>query len=93
MDQILSPEDKVSFYWSRTSTVSQYSPTLGASDGLPLPITAAIGTFTTSSLYRLNYDQTLTPTLLLHFGAGFQDIFFNDQRAGPGLQRRSSSLD
>ncbi|HEY7337960.1 MAG TPA: TonB-dependent receptor [Bryobacteraceae bacterium] len=78
VDQMLGPRDKVSFYWSRTSTASQYSPTLGASDGLPLPITAAIGTFTTSSLYRLNYEHTLTPTVLLHFGAGFQDIFFND---------------
>jgi hypothetical protein len=78
VDQILSPSDKLSFYWSRTSTESQYSPTLGAADGLPLPITAAIGSFTTSSLYRLNYERTLTPTLLLHFGAGFQDIFFND---------------
>ena len=78
VDQLLGPKDKASFYWSRTSTASQYSPTLGASDGLPLPITAAIGTFTTSSLYRLNHEHTLTPTLLLHFGAGFQDIFFND---------------
>jgi hypothetical protein len=78
VDQILGSRNKASFYWSRTSTASQYSPTLGASDGLPLPITSAIGTFTTSSLYRLNFEHTFTPTLLLHFGAGFQDIFFND---------------
>ncbi|MBV8820788.1 MAG: carboxypeptidase regulatory-like domain-containing protein [Acidobacteriaceae bacterium] len=77
-DQFFSPRDKASFYWSRTSTASQYSPTLGASDGLPLPITSAIGTFTTSSLYRINYERTMTPTLLLHWGGGFQDIFFND---------------
>ena len=78
IDQLIGSKDKVSFYYSRTSTESQYSPTLGSSDGLPLPITAAIGTFTTSSLYRLNLEHTITPTLLLHLGAGFQDIFFDD---------------
>jgi len=79
IDQMIGSKDKVSFYYSRTSTASQYSPTLGSSDGLPLPITAAIGTFTTSSLYRLNLEHTLTPTLLLHLGVGFQDIFFDDR--------------
>ncbi|MCU1337225.1 MAG: hypothetical protein JWO19_2806 [Bryobacterales bacterium] len=78
IDQAVGPKGRLSFYFSRTSTRSQYSPTLGASDGLPSPITTAIGSFITSRLYRLNYEHTLTPTMLLHFGAGFQDVVFDD---------------
>jgi hypothetical protein len=78
IDQQIGSKGKLSFYWSRTGTSSQYSPTLGASDGLPIPITSAIGSFITSRLYRLNYEHSLTPRLLLHFGAGFQDVVFDD---------------
>ena len=78
IDQLLGTKGKLSFYFSRTGTASQYSPTLGASDGLPLPISTAIGSFITSRLYRLNYEHSLTPTLLLHFGAGYQDVTFDD---------------
>jgi hypothetical protein len=78
IDQQIGSRSKLSFYWSRTSTASQYSPTLGASDGLPTPITTALGSFITSRLYRVNYEQTLSPTLLLHFGGGFQDVDFDD---------------
>ena len=78
IDELLGTKGKLSFYWSRTGTASQYSPTLGASDGLPVPITTAIGSFIVSRLYRLNYEHTLTPTLLLHVGAGFQDVNFDD---------------
>jgi hypothetical protein len=79
MDQLLGSKGKLSFYFSRTGTVSLISPGLGAADGLPLPITAALGSLVNSRLYRLNYEHTLTPTLLLHFGMGFQDVYFDDQ--------------
>ena len=69
----------MSFYFSRTGTVSLYSPGLGLADGLPTPITAAVGSLVNSRLYRLNFEHTLTPTLLFHFGGGFQDVYFNDQ--------------
>ena len=78
IDQSLGSRSKISFYFSDTVTGSQYSPTLGASDGLPVPITAAIGTFDVARTYRLNFEQTLTPRLLLHLGVGFQDNTFND---------------
>ncbi len=78
LDQLVGSKQKISFYWQRTGTSSQFSPALGQSDGLPLPITAARGTFIYNHTERLNYDYTLSPTLLLHLGAGFQHNSFND---------------
>ena len=81
LDHNLSTKDKLSFYYSETFTASQYSNTTGSADGLPPLISAAIGTFITSHLYRANYDRTLTPTLLLHLGAGYQDNYFRDRKS------------
>jgi hypothetical protein len=68
----------VSFYYQRTATESQYSPTLGNSEGFPVPVTASRGTFVYNNTIRLNADYTISPTLLLHLGAGFQDNDFSD---------------
>jgi hypothetical protein len=76
LDHNLSSKAKLTFYWQRTKTSSAISPTLGQSDGLPDPITTAIGTFIPAPLYRLNLDYTLTPTLLLHLGAGYRETDF-----------------
>ena len=35
-----------------------------------------LGTFQNAPLYRLNYDHTLTPRLLLHLGAGYRSNYF-----------------
>ncbi|MFM2124039.1 MAG: hypothetical protein RL328_490, partial [Acidobacteriota bacterium] len=78
LDQSFGSNWKLSFFWDQTRTESQYSPTFGASDGLPTPITAAIGTFITARKNRLNLDYTARPTLLLHFGLGYQDDYFTD---------------
>ncbi len=78
IDELLGSKAKLSFYWSFTHTDSQYSPTYGNSDGLPTPITEARGTFIHTTTYRLNYDHTLSPTLLLHLSAGYQDNNFLD---------------
>jgi hypothetical protein len=78
VDHSFSTNLKVSYFWQQTRTASQYSPTFGASDGLPLPITAAIGTFITAPAQRLNLDYTVTPTVLFHAGVGFQQNDFSD---------------
>jgi carboxypeptidase family protein/TonB-dependent receptor-like protein len=78
IDHNLSNRQKLSFYWSRTATRSQYSPQFGGSDGLPDTITADRGTFIESHTERLNYDNTLSPTLLLHVGLGYQHNDFKD---------------
>ncbi len=81
IDHTFSPKDKLSYFFSEIYTGSQYSNTTGGADGLPEPITQAIGTFITSHMHRVNYERTLSPSLLLHFGGGYQDEFFGDDRA------------
>ncbi|HEX5430629.1 MAG TPA: TonB-dependent receptor, partial [Bryobacteraceae bacterium] len=64
MDYQLSSKSKVSGYWSRTSTDTPNTNTL------PFPIRPSTGSNIVASTVRINFDQTLTPTLLLHLGAG-----------------------
>ena len=68
LDQLLGSKDKLSFFWSRTMT---YSITGYGDDGLPQPVSFTFGGGIFSHRERLNYDRTLTPTLLLHIGAGY----------------------
>jgi hypothetical protein len=74
LDHSIGSKSKLSFYWSRTATDSQYSTPNGNADGLSPMITQARGTFFHYKVFRLNYDYTLTPTLLLHFGGGYNQI-------------------
>jgi hypothetical protein len=78
IDHNLSDKDKLSFFWSRINTESQISSPLGGADGFPLEIGAYRGTFIPTYTTRLNYDRTLTPTLLLHLGAGYYHTKFFD---------------
>ncbi len=79
IDQNLSSKDKLSFFWSRINTESQISAPLGNADGLPIEIGQYRGTFIPTYTTRLNYDRTLTPTLLLHLGAGYYHTRFSDK--------------
>ncbi len=78
LDHNLNLNNKLSFFFSEIKTASQYSNTTGGADGLPPLISAAIGTFITSHVLRLNYERTITPSLLLHLGAGYMDLYFSD---------------
>jgi hypothetical protein len=78
IDQAISAKGRLSFYWSQTQTDSQYSTPNGNADGLPDEISGARGTFFHYWVTRLNYDHTLTPTLLLHVGAGYNQIYAPD---------------
>jgi len=78
IDQSVGSKGKLSFYWGLTGTVSLFSFPNGNADGLPDEISGARGTFIHSLTERLNYDYTLTPTLLLHFGAGYSRTLFVD---------------
>src|SRR5579871_2672347 len=65
IDHSISTRLKLSGYWSRTQTDSpNYS-------GLPYPITVTVGSHILADTYRVNLDYTITPTLLLHVGAGY----------------------
>ena len=79
LDQTLGSKGRLSGYWQTTSTESQYAAGPGAAEGFPLPISASRGTFIYAKVMRVNYDHTLTPTMLLHLGAGWNSLFFGDQ--------------
>jgi outer membrane receptor protein involved in Fe transport len=68
IDQLLGPKDKLSFFWSRTAT---YTSNGYGQDGLPQPVAYTFGAGIYAHRERLNYDRTITPTLLLHLGGGF----------------------
>jgi len=77
IDENLGVQGKLSFFWQRTkSTNRDGNPTLGMSDGLPDLLSTALGTYTTAPLYRLNYDRSLSPTMLLHMGGGWRGTYF-----------------
>ena len=71
LDHQVSSKGHLSYYYGDTVTESQFSFPNGNSVGLPQPIDPARGTFIYSPTHRVNYDHTLTPTLLLHFGIGY----------------------
>ncbi len=76
LDHLLSARHKLSFFWSRTISNSNYSPGApigGGAEGLPQPVSEASSTRFSGHRYTLNYDVTLTPTVLLHLGGGYQD--------------------
>ncbi|MBZ5636023.1 MAG: TonB-dependent receptor [Acidobacteriia bacterium] len=65
LDHSLSPTIKISGYFSRILT---FNPN---SNGIAGPISQASATDNKSNTVRINYDQTLKPTLLLHLGVGY----------------------
>jgi hypothetical protein len=79
IDHNLDAKDKLSFLYTENNTESQVSSPLGNADGLPLEIGAYRGTFIPTYTERLNYDRTLSPTLLLHLGAGYIYTSFSDR--------------
>jgi len=79
IDEVLTSKDKLSFYYSKTSTESLISSPNGDADGLPVEIGEYRGTLIYADTYRLNYDRTITPTLLLHLGAGYWRENFSDE--------------
>ena len=65
MDELISEKLKLSGYYSATKTLSPQT------NGFPEPYTALQPQNALSQTIRLNLDATLTPTLLLHIGAGY----------------------
>src|ERR1051326_9143053 len=78
IDHSLSSKAKLAGYWSTTQTSVQFCTPLCGSEGLPAPITVTRGTFIEAYTARLNFDYTLTPTMLLHLGAGIAHNDFKD---------------
>jgi hypothetical protein len=70
IDHSFNTKGKLSYYFSRIKT---YTDVGSGGDGLPLPVSNVINTDTVAPTQRLNYSHTLSPTLLLAVGAGYQE--------------------
>lgn len=71
-DYQISANSKISAFWSLNR---QDNPNNGL---MPPPIRSSQPRAVNSNTYRINFDQTLTPALLLHFGIGLVDTRIND---------------
>lgn len=74
IDQNIGSKGRLSVYYQRTETFSPRTPT--GADPLPDTITAGVTTYSAGKTGRVNYDYTITPRLLLHLGAGWNDSDF-----------------
>ena len=79
IDQNVGSKGHLSGYWQTTGTTAQYSFPNGSHDGLPQPMGGARGTFIYAKVARVNYDYTITPTTVLHIGAGWNSLNFSDR--------------
>ncbi|HSP69831.1 MAG TPA: TonB-dependent receptor [Bryobacteraceae bacterium] len=76
IDQAIRSKAKISFFWQRSRQDTIGGTGLQQGDGLPGHLTTALASFVKSPLYRLNFDYTLTPTMLLHLGGGYRKTSF-----------------
>jgi hypothetical protein len=73
VDHSLSSKIKLSGNWGWVHIATPGPPTNLTAEGLPSLISVLAPTDWNTVNYRLNYDQTLTPTLLLHLGGAYVD--------------------
>ena len=79
VDQVLGSKQKLAFYYHHTNTAAQFTTPNGNADGLPDLLTGARGSIPIGGpTFRLNYDYSITPTLLAHIGGGYSMIYFYD---------------
>jgi Carboxypeptidase regulatory-like domain len=71
-DYQISSNSKLAVFWSLNR---QDNPN---NTVLPPPLTGNEPRAINSNTYRVNFDQTLTPTMLLHFGVGLLDTHIYD---------------
>jgi hypothetical protein len=69
LDHNLNSNHKLNFFYSRT----WQSQPISTTEGLPTLISNGTLSLWRNTNIRLNYDATLTPTILLHLGAGYQE--------------------
>jgi hypothetical protein len=74
LDQNVGEKGRLSFYHQYTTTKVPRTPT--GADAFTAPLTGSVASFSSGRTIRLNYDYTVTPRLLLHLGAGYNDSDF-----------------
>ncbi len=77
IDHTLPDNSKLSFYFSKQTTNQLTSP-----DALPYPLSVVRVQAIYGTTVRLNYDRSITPTVLWHAGVGFQR-FHNPDSSPP----------
>ncbi len=88
IDHSISNSHKLNFFWSRTA---QYNP-ITTGEGLPNQITSGTNSDWNNENYRLNYDWTVTPTILVHLGAGYQSAIIGQLPLSPGGYNATTQL-
>jgi hypothetical protein len=73
IDHSFSSKIKLSGNWGWNHQGVPGPPTNNTAEGLPTLISVLAPTDWNTINYRVNYDQTLAPTLLLHLGAAYVD--------------------
>ena len=76
IDHSFNERSKLSGYWSLEDTTQ-----ITGADGLPIPITGRRDQEIYGHTVRLNLDQSLSPTFLLHLGAGY--VRFHNPDSAP----------
>jgi hypothetical protein len=71
IDHSVSSKIKLSFFFGDTHIATPGPPTNPTEDGFPTLLSDLLPTSWPTYSYRLNYDHTLKPNLLLHLGAGY----------------------
>jgi hypothetical protein len=79
LDQSVSDKTKLSFNWTQ-----QHTNQIAAPDGLPEPLTASRPKLVQGNQFRVNVDRTVSPTLIVHVGAGFYR-FINPDSSPAGV--------
>jgi hypothetical protein len=67
---------KLAYYYSHKNLYQPISIGNGQADGLPDPLGTYVASFIPTYTIRLNYDHSLSPTTLLHLGAGYLAVHF-----------------
>jgi hypothetical protein len=78
MDHMLSAKMKISGFWSLNSA---WSP---GGDGFIPPVSTVRSMSQFTNTGRLNFDYTITPTMVFHFGAGLLLLKFDDDPPSKG---------
>jgi hypothetical protein len=84
IDHIINAKMKLAGYYSATKTLSPQN------NGFPQPFSTLQAEDYLSQTIRINLDETLTPTLLLHFGAGL--LYLNYPQNGPTYDQAANHL-
>lgn len=87
IDQVINSKNRFSLSGNQTTTDCDFC---AGAEGLPLPVTAAIGTNIRAHTERLNWDTTITPTILFHWGLGFTQNWLGRPALADGIDATST---